>query len=62
VRLEIHVEAVIERVQRPYSSEFGDALTGNDCPNLLAVIERVWTSTSRQLMDGVPGAETLFIS
>jgi len=30
--------------------------------NLEAVIERVWTSTSRQSLDGSPGAETLFIS
>jgi len=30
--------------------------------SLEAVIERVWTSTGRQSMDGVPGTETLFIS
>jgi hypothetical protein len=39
---EIHSEAVIERVWRPHSCEFGDALGGNDRPNLEAVIERVW--------------------
>jgi len=30
--------------------------------NFKAVIEQVWTSTWRQLKDGAPGAETVFIS
>jgi hypothetical protein len=50
----------------PESSEFGDTLGGCDRASLemylQAVIKRVWMSSGRQLMDGVPGAETLFIS
>jgi len=30
--------------------------------HLAAVIKRDWTTTWRRSMDGVPGAETLFIS
>ena len=41
---------------------FGDSVGWHDRAKLEAVIERVWTSTSRQLMDGGAGAETLFIS
>ena len=44
------------------SSEFGDALGGRDRANLEAVNKRVWPSTLRRSMDGVQGAETLFIS
>jgi hypothetical protein len=66
VSVEIHLKTVIERVRRctwrPRSSEFGDALGGHDRASLEAVIERVWTSTGRQSMDGAPGAETVFIS
>ena len=51
-----------ERVQRPQSSEFGDALGGQDRANLHAVIERVWTNTKRQSMDGAPGGQTVLFS
>jgi len=63
---EIHLEAVIVRVWgctwRPWSCECGDALGGRDHANLEAVVEPVWMSTLRWLMDGSLGAETLFIS
>jgi hypothetical protein len=54
-KVEIHLEAVIEQVQRCTlklrPSEFGDALGGLDQPSLdmhlEAVIERVWRCTWR---------------
>jgi len=58
----MHLEATIVRTWRLQSSEFGDTLGGRDRASLEAVIERVWTSTERQSMDGAPGAVTLFIS
>jgi hypothetical protein len=46
-------------------SELGHALGGHDCASLEmhleAAIERVWTSTGRQSMDGAVGVKTLFI-
>jgi hypothetical protein len=46
VNLEMHSEAVIERVWRPESSEFGDTLGGCDRASLEmhleAVIEGTW--------------------
>ena len=62
----MHLEAMIVRTCRTQSSEFGDALGGDDRASLemhlQAVIERDWTSTWRRSMDGAPGDETLFIS
>jgi len=45
----MHLEDVIKPVwrctRRPYSSEFGDALGGDDYAKLEAVIGRVWRCT-----------------
>ena len=59
--LEIHLEAIIERVWRctwrPWSSEFRDALGGCDWVRLEthfeAVIERVWRYTGRQWLSEI---------
>jgi len=49
VRLEMHLEAVIMRVWRPYLCDFRDTLGGCDRASLQmhleAVIERDWRST-----------------
>jgi hypothetical protein len=66
----MHLEAVIDRVWRctwkPRSSEFGYALGVRDRASLEmhleAMIKQDWRSTSRQLIEGAPGAETLSIS
>jgi len=64
--LEVGIERVWRCICRPGSSELRDALGGRDRASLEmhleAVIERDWTSTWRQSMDGTPGDETLFIS
>ena len=62
----IHFDVMIKWTKRCtgrlWWSEFGDALGGNDHANFEAVIKRDWTSTWRRSMDGVLGAQTLFIS
>jgi len=56
--LEMHFEATIDRVWR-YALGVRDLASLE--MHLEAVIERDWTSTYRRSMDGVPGAQTLFI-
>jgi len=62
----MYLEAMIMRSCRPYFSESGDILGGHDRASLEmhleAMIDWDWTCTWRWLMDGVPGAETLFIN
>ena len=68
--LEIQLEAMIEGVGRytwkPCLSEFGAALGGRDRESkdihLEDTVKQNWRSTCRRSMDGLPGAETLFIS
>jgi len=69
-QFEVHLKMTIEWTQRytprPWSGEFGDTFGGGNRAylgiHLEAVIERDWTSTRRQSMDGAPGDDTLFIS
>ena len=55
----MHLESVIELV---YRYALGGCNRASVEIHLEAVIERDWTSTWKQSMDGAPGADTLFIS
>ena len=55
---DINFIAITMQTCMPGSCEFG----GHNRASLETLIVQVWTSAVRQSMDGMPGAENLFVS